>query len=74
MDKKHSLAELKDLPTLQQSHTDKKKMVEGTKQVVVNAPGFLAVRLNRFRTEERGDAMQWEIGIGKHNHFILPYV
>lgn len=40
-----------------------KKMVEGTKQAVTNAPGFLAGRLNRFRTEERGDAMQWVIGI-----------
>jgi hypothetical protein len=40
-----------------------KKMVEGTKQVVVNASGILAVRLDRFRREECGDAMQWVIGI-----------
>lgn len=40
-----------------------KKMVEGTKQVVVNTSGSIASRLDHFRKDERGDAMQWVIGI-----------
>ncbi|MNC36448.1 hypothetical protein D3C75_849700 [compost metagenome] len=33
MDKKRSIAELKDLPTLQQSHTDNLKKVTGNERV-----------------------------------------
>lgn len=40
-----------------------KNMMVGTTQAIAAAPAVLSARMNQFRKDERGDAMQWVIGI-----------